>query len=259
MKLTVTKRSLLISAFASLIAFAPGNGVAGTLYAIIAADTRDASIGETVKVDVRNIDAELARIVQYTGLELDRRECIFNANWVKTVVNNIPAVGNDDVIIFYYSGHGFRMDSMTTQWPALYVEGTGIELSEIHQTLKGKGAGLLLVMGDCCNSYVRDGSITLLSTNRDAVPQQVVEANYKALFTAAKGDYIASGCSKGQYSFCNSTVGGYFTASWLAQLAAFIYAEATPTWDAIFAKACERNLGSASSRQDPKFEKSPQF
>lgn len=250
-------KSLVLAAAVGIILLAPGNTIASTLYAVIAADTRDASIGTTVSVDLKRVTEELKLIVDYTGLTLARTDCDFTADWVITAVNALPAMTDDDVVLFYYSGHGFRMASMDTPWPALYVDGKGVLLSEVYTAIKAKNPGLLLVLGDCCNSYVSEGGVALVPVNRDALPQAIVAEHYKTLYLKSKGSYIASGCSKGEYSYCNTNVGGYFTDSLLHKMWDEIYTDGDPAWDSIFANVTSTALG--GGKQHPQFAKDPSF
>ena len=94
-------------------------------------------------------------------------------DFTKTMVNNTIAnlsPGPNDIVIFYYSGHGFRWDDQTNNdWPNMAliynddqtkreitpqeVKDNSLNLNtDVFQPLSTKGEHLLLVIGETCNT-----------------------------------------------------------------------------------------------------------
>lgn len=91
---------------------------AAELHAIIVCDTHAIDLEDSVKLDCRRIKDELRRIAALTGLELTM-EIISGKNVDAAFFDSIKALKThrDDVIFFYWSGHGIRFGSQKDPWP----------------------------------------------------------------------------------------------------------------------------------------------
>lgn len=147
-----------------------------TLHLIVVANTAISDIGESCEVDEEKIVRQFEIISDELGISFDKIEIddkSFNkANVDKAVANLSPE--NNDIVIFFYSGHGFRWSNQVSKYPFLSMRysdytpinnTTTISLEEIYNNLKIKGARLTMVIGDCCNSDIgvtqRGGEISL--------------------------------------------------------------------------------------------------
>lgn len=92
-----------------------------TLHAIILADTDGKDIGQSSEVDVKNMKHLVNTIEKYAGIKANTT--VLKGN--KLTRSNIEAVINkltvtaEDVVIFYYSGHGYRHPDTRSPWPYL--------------------------------------------------------------------------------------------------------------------------------------------
>lgn len=123
----------------------------------------------------------------------------------KKAVQNL-SVESDDIIVFYYIGHGGRpegLDPNKYPYPQMFLAQHSNErlvpLTWVHDVLKSKGARLTITIGMCCNSETRGMSIKskpLFSANYGPA---YVEGNEVAaiqkLFLENKGDIIATSAS----------------------------------------------------------------
>jgi len=129
----------------------------------------------------------------------------------------------EDIIVFYYIGHGGRPGSDDPQkypYPQMYLaqhEGSNaVPLDWVHKQLKSKGARLTITIGMCCN--VNDPAIVSkhnysfgLAANYGAsayVANASVEAIQK-LFLGSKGDLIATSASPTESSYGGLNVEGF--------------------------------------------------
>lgn len=129
-------------------------------------------------------------------------------------------VDADDIVMFYYIGHGTE-NTQTSRFPLMVLEnGTHdrlVPLSWVHNTLKGKGAKLTITIGMCCNA--RQGAIGRVapSFSRNYGKAYIGDGNaenIKRMFLDYKGDLIVASASPDESSWgCNSTLGetDYFT------------------------------------------------
>ena len=155
-----------------LLAFAAD---AQTIHWIVFADTRDPDNGNEVRnsIDVytsqfidRMNDAiipkgYLPRQKTYSGTDFTETKC-------KNVIRSLSC-GKDDIVVFYYLGHGGRAQmgheekasyNQKYPWPDLAFDKAntnesinGLTLNAVHNSLKQKGARLTVTMGMCCNVH----------------------------------------------------------------------------------------------------------
>ncbi|MBK7639972.1 MAG: caspase family protein [Bacteroidetes bacterium] len=226
-----------------------------TLHLIVVANTAISDIGESCEVDEEKIVRQFEIISDELGISFDKIEIddkSFNkANVDKAVANLSPE--NNDIVIFFYSGHGFRWSNQVSKYPFLSMRysdytpinnTTTISLEEIYNNLKVKGARLTMVIGDCCNSDIgvtqRGGEISLSGKNQN----EGKLARLQELFLKTKGNYIIAAASPGETSCGNAVDGGYLTSSFfqsLSQETSFM-SQDPPSWETIL----DRSMKTAS-------------
>lgn len=197
-----------------------------TLHAIVFADTKDASIGIYDNLDYINITLELSTIASATRLKLKQyyyKDSQCNNKNLVSVLSNISAAP-DDVVFFYYSGHGTRSTEDNSEYPQLclgsHYEVDFYPLEKILQKLSMLPARLKIVIGDCCNSVSPGVSPKDYNTKGPTVLTKEPVNAYCNLFLGTEGTIIASGSSKGENSTTiryadGSPAGGTFTVSLL--------------------------------------------
>ena len=205
-----------------------------TLYCITVTDDVDEKISKTTIMDRDNIQrffgygADVLNMkVRYVAIQGKD----FNFNKVNSVVRNLKT-GPNDVIIFSYSGHGFSYSKDPAfQYPQLalwhgnknaaFFRSNSINLETIFNTLRGKGARLTLVLGDCCNT---DAGITRKLEEPVPPPpppppppsmgmEVLIRRNYMRLLMEAEGAYIACAAKKGEPAAGDTLSGGFFTSN----------------------------------------------
>ena len=228
-----------------------------TIYAIVVAGTNmpDAVLSEGLTKSFKNIDHELELIPQYTNLKLKKYYLTgsdFSGNKLRNTIRNIHCTGND-VIFFYYLGHGFRYNNQTNQWPNIFVgynnnitnsqlRNTSIPFQWIINQLNSKGARLTITIDESCNSKINIptpvekeikglGSLALNIRNPE---------RYKELFEYSKGTISASSSKPGQTSVVSSDDGGYFTESFLEELKEQTAISSSADWRTLLEKTKER-------------------
>lgn len=147
-------------------------------------------------------------------------------------------IGPDDVIWYYYSGHGINYN----EWPQ--SDQGAVPLTWVNSLLRASNARLTITMYDCCNYsdpvryYAKDNRYTTLRINY-----------LPFLLLYSKGNIMASSSSSGEFSFGASEVGGIFTCSFRD---AFKH---KPTWEEVFSSTKEITITTAQAKgrvQHPK-------
>lgn len=180
-------------------------------------DTTDPSVGET-DVNTRQIlysrwinvvNSALApkgynsRIHDFTGSRTSPDNC-------RDVVKNLICKP-EDIIVFYYIGHGARSIDDKSRYPQMALAQNGddcVPLEMVHEELKNKHARLTLTIGMCCNTYAERLSskeyVGFSANQGHSYVAMDAISNIQQLFLENTGDIIIASSDKGQASW-----GGY--------------------------------------------------
>ena len=199
---------------------------AQTIHWIIFADTQDPNNGSEVRNSMnayttqfidRINDAIIAkgylpRQKTYSGSDFTEAKC-------KDVINSLSC-GKDDIIVFYYLGHGGRAQMGKEEatsynnkfpWPDLAFDKAnsnesinGLTLNSIHSSLKQKGVRLTITIGMCCNAhssqYKKHGMSTQ-SRRYKIVSKKFAKKVGQQLFLKSRGDVLVASAQPGQFSY----------------------------------------------------------
>jgi len=215
------------------------------LYLILVANTLDESIGiscsnsQTRELDYfKNISSQAGMLFYpkiINGLN-------FNKSNLLSAIDNLKP-GKNDVVVFYYNGHGFRYSSDTDPYPRLAMSTVenSIRLSDVYFMIKAKNARLSLIIGDCCNSNIGQpptlaagGAVTASS------PNVLSSTNCAKLFLNSKGNIIATSATKGESALYDTNIGGlgFFSKALMSSLDIYLSTfSANPSWNDILADA----------------------
>ncbi|OQW89681.1 MAG: hypothetical protein BWK78_07300 [Thiotrichaceae bacterium IS1] len=210
-----------------MVAF-PTFSLAATLHAILVGDTNDSSIGISVRVDMERLQVLVQSISEHTGLTLNRQyitgDQLTRENVERTI--NGASVDSDDVVFFFWNGHGNNAGESVL--PTMGLKNGQLGLSQVKTTLSAKNPRLLIVIGDTCN-VGREGPVQ----NRRGNPKP---ENYRELFLKYRGTILASGSKKGYYSW-GSTDGGFYTLQFLDSLNDELSKSGRPSWNDLMSRA----------------------
>jgi len=134
--------------------------------------------------------------------------------------------GSDDVIWFYYTGHGIST-ARNTRFPSFIIKPSGnlvagsvieFSLEKIHEMFKRKNPRLLITMYDCCNFHnFTNQSLPLVPRTE---PNTQEKANFLKLFRCSKGEIKVASNTNGyhKWSYGNAQIGGIFTGNFISSL-----------------------------------------
>jgi len=201
---------------------------AAKLHLVLFINTDIPDIGQSCAVDQRVMETEFREISKAVGLPFQKYvlngDKFTKANAEK-ILRDLE-VGKNDVVLFYYSGHGFRWSNQTDRYPQLDMryseytplsDKTSLALSDVYRIISSKGGRLNIILSDCCNSDIGRNQMTSTTFMASRAFQGAEIEKLKTLFLKSSGSMIITSSSPGEYSWCNVN-GGFFTLSFIQSL-----------------------------------------
>jgi hypothetical protein len=261
-------RQVIIASFFLITATLSFSIQAADLIAIIAADTLDQDIGKSVKKDFNNMRKQMQTVAKYTGLNL--KEVLMegrstNPQLFMQKINAVKA-NSDDVIVFYFGGHGYRtLSKGKSPWPNLVFsqQDKGIEYDLVIYNLMQKHPRFLITIADVCNSFIKDKNAPPLVTRafRAAIPEDIIRSNYQQLFLKEAGMINVTSSQVGETSAGSDEEGGAYTSAFLISLRDETKLVSTAKWRTLLERAktkvindSTRGAESKSDIQHPYYE-----
>lgn len=207
---------------------------AQTLHAVIIADTSDFSIGISVRKDYDRNVALMRAIAANTGMTLNLKEITGAQLTIANVRNAVSGlrVAANDTVVFYYSGHGYRLWKKEDKYPFLYISQQGLDFHQLVKDLRAKKPRLLLAVTDSCNEYAdkRPEARAMM------MQRQPPKYNYRRLWLEAKGEIVIASSSQGEFAWGDDIRGGYFTERFHKSHETEVE-RAEPAWETILTAA----------------------
>lgn len=238
------------------------------LHAIVVSDTEDSQIDAACFKDKEVVGAELTTISQVLGVSLKLTEIFGEEFKVQRIINSINNIrcSKNDVIFFYYSGHGARSRSGNSKWPQMSINLNDIDnrssyylpLSKVIKLIKQKSPGLMIVIADCCNNVSDVVLPDVISKGQTTVKDNVklVEV-YKNLFLLPKGEVVVSSSMAGEYSIAYKDQASLFTSKYFRSIADALNGNILANWNSVLDNArslTKKQADSHGQSQTPQFE-----
>lgn len=231
---------------------------AQTFHAIIFADTKDASIGKSTMLDLNSVSNMLVEAQSSLKGKMEFVYYVYPDKYcspqnLRKVLDNLRC-GSDDVVFFYYSGHGGRSMQDTSPYPQMslgqHYEAQMISVEGVDRALARKNPRLRFVITDCCNSEDEFITPKLEISKGSSMVTTKKENNYEKLFMGKYGNVIITSSKAGETSSCNYQIGGFFTYCLLAVLENAIQQDVTD-WNKIINAAKNSTVEFSSDKMHP--------
>ena len=228
-----------------------------TLHSIIVADTKDPSIGDAKKQDLKHMNSLAHFIAQALGYEV--KQTIFepkysilfgrhfNSSEITSTLLDLK-IGKNDVVVFYYGGHGTSSTEADDPFARVTIAGdkhSYLSLKMVQNLINIKQPRFSLVMGDLCNGNYADPGEPNFKRQRVKWQKlnplnRLTTKNIKSLFLNAQGHVTVTSSQPGTLSYAQIE-GGEYSGGIFAILFQnnFLKAIESPTptsWDQIFEK-----------------------
>ena len=239
------------------------------LFLLVVASTLDEDIGTSCLKDGRKAIEIFDSVANALKISGERKffDSIYGDKFNKE--NVLKAIGKinpgpNDIVIFYYSGHGFsdaaqkdklypyldlRDPRTLNSKPPPNLREQTLNMDSIFTMIKDKKARLNLVLSDCCNNEIFSKRIVApppparlfrgdIKWNND---------NVKALFLNERRSIIMTGASKYERAAGNNTFGGFFTYFFLNSMTTYLsLANINASWKKIVEDASKLTAKKAS-------------
>jgi len=151
--------------------------------------------------------------------------------------------GKNDVVVFYYSGHGIRQSTDLSPLPTLAcddpddpaaAEEPKLTLQDVVRSLAFKDSRLAIIIADTCNYPIQ-----LPPEYRAAMLQAPVAQAYRRLFLESAGVIVIDSASPGEFSWYTAD-GGRFTTKLISLLdSPPVNSAGDASWDSFLRVAVE--------------------
>lgn len=214
------------------------------LHVVVFCDTNDNKIGENKESERKITMNEMQTIaccLEEFGYDSDFIECYGNncnkSNLMK-VINNL-AIGPDDVVFFYYGGHGTRaLNNESDKFPQMCLgedyQENFVPVTLVKNTIMKKNPRLAVILTGCCNKEQRGVTIKSVVAESENYTKET-ELNkdaFKKLFLESTGTVVMTSSKAGQYSYSGKEGGVFCLTFWIA-MEYVGKSELTPDWNTV--------------------------
>ena len=232
------------------------------LHLVVVANTNDMKIGKTCAIDRDATRATFGEVAEFLGIQFVPT-IIEGASFSKVNVEkaiNALKPGPNDIVVFYYSGHGFSDARDDYRFPYMdlrdktYQQFGGqytMNMEAVFQKIKAKGARLNLILSDCCNNDPRQTnnvSSEAPSTRTSSIGWD--KNKCLALFmNQRRTSILMTAAQKGELSAGNAHDGGFFTFNFresLEKQIGMFDKSKDVSWDGIMTMARTQTVARAS-------------
>jgi hypothetical protein len=234
----MTRTQLVVVLFA-VLAGSPTAAAGQALHLITIADTNDVTIGEGAKQNSLDVAKFVTGTAQSLGLTL-KRTTVQGADFkcgkiIAALSSAVGAIGANDTVVFYYSGHGFRPPTETSAFPSFFcaLSGPYPSLAAVSKQLAQK-ARLTIAIADTCNVVMPEQPAAGVPPPPSAAAPRTLQL--QNLFVKSSGTLVFSSSKPGEFSWYLPT-GGFFTRRLLASLDSATSAGEPGLWSVVDARA----------------------
>ena len=246
------------------------------LHLLIVADTLDKAIGVSCAKDAQRTMETFTGLTKFLGLKLVPT-LLWGKQYSKKNIEDALkklAPAPNDIVVFYYTGHGFRIPEKPRRFPNMKLKHFptvrenfrdslswarqsrkdnitySMNIEDVFNTIKARKARFNLVISDCCNDDIF--SVNAKGTKPGKTKASGVdwsEDNIRALFLGPeRRSILITAAVSGQRACSNDTFGSFFTYYFKSSLETYCSKMQKPTtWDVIIQSAQKQTASKAGN------------
>ncbi len=239
------------------------------MYLIVVASTNDVTLQPNCLIDARKVTNMFSEIAKNVLGLLPRNihiDSIYGNNYsranVEVALKKLPTTNkNNNLIIFYYTGHGFHNNKFPGKIYPFFdlrdpskqkffkdLQTQTLNVQDIYDTILTKGARFNLVLSDCCNDTVAAPKKKGLQPPGHKGLSRANFDNVKALFMNKQPvKILMTAASKDEQAIVTPSFNSYFTYFFLQSLTTYLSPEkGFPTWLQVMAAAQSQTIRQVS-------------
>jgi len=235
----------MISRFLITLFFIFGAVEAVDIHAFLVIDFEAIGIEDSMRYNYARWERELKKIERYTDIVV-KWHVHHDMKFLEDLKNLEP--DPDDVILFYWSGHGFRSSQKDVQknpWPSFLFENipdAAIDFDELTKLMEAKGARLLIAIAETCNQQIpfffSPPHLNLnIKGEKTTTLLERVQRNMHELYVRPSGVVKLASSQPGQMSYVNTESMSFFTCAFLEVYKNEVYLSDSISWEEILTKA----------------------
>lgn len=227
----------------------------GTVHVLMYID-EESGISGSCMIDKKEMTTELTKVENETYMTVKYHPIGgFSAQAASKAIDALRCSSND-VILFFYSGHGYRYNNQSSKFPYMafshhsseVVNSYMLSLKEVSDKIKTKGARLTLVLGDLCNSTLP------VSQPAHMALEDEFPSIYKSLFLNAKGNVISASSAPGQTSIAPPGRGSVWAAEFVKVVRKASAERKSKTWSEVLEETKANVIARTGGKMIPVFE-----
>jgi len=227
------------------------------LYLLFVANVTDPEIGIGCRKNMNEAISFFGKVKEFLGISAFIYDTVTGTNFTKeTVLGKIKRLtpGPNDIVVFYYSGHGFREPRDGRPGPYIDLRDVVIDkkkryfdnslsTEDILVSIRNKGARLNLIIGECCNDNITSTNPIVreppVAGKKGGFGMNWSTQNCRDLFlNATPTTIMAAAASPLQLAISNSDFGGYFSTFFRNAMEINLgYTKTNVKWDDVFNQA----------------------
>ncbi len=221
-----------------------------TFHVIMIGATEDKTLARACQLDLLRFHEQFSKIAESIGYaykpDLLVKENFSNAAIRKSILG--LTCGAEDIVVFYYTGHGFNLTKYAGNFPIMAIDTTGdgnFPLMLMHEELMKKKPRFCLTIGDCCNKVIDEN----VPQDRSMVKGTACNpAIFRQLFLQQRGGVIVASSKRGQVSGA-APGGSFYTWSLLQSIDYACHYNERVTWEQLLDDTQTRMWSIQAARQ----------
>ncbi|MBL7702130.1 MAG: caspase family protein [Ferruginibacter sp.] len=231
------------------------------MYLLFVSNVTDPLIGPADRMGMNEAISLFGKIKDFLGISAFIYDTITGRNFNKqTVLNKINSFfrpGPNDIVIFYYAGHGFRMPKDGRPGPYIDLrdvvldqfkryQDNSLSTEDILVSIRKKGARLNLIISESCNDTITKTNPIVkepaVAGKKGGFGMNWSTQNCRDLFlNAMPTTILAAAASPYQLAISNNDFGGYFSTFFRNNLELYMgYTKTNVKWEQIFAQTSQQ-------------------
>lgn len=168
-------------------------------------------IAQSLRVDLGTV-SQMLDILEKRNIAKVHKTVIQGTNaTMANIVNALNTIQTekDDVIFYYFSGHGLMENGKTFM---LTADEQNLSRDKVASMIGSKSARLKMLISDCCSNAI-DGIAVAKSINRSGqkIDSGEFDPIYKDLFLGYEGTMHLNAATEGEFAYSDGIHGGFFT------------------------------------------------